>query len=233
MYAKTGFAPHRIPQFEGNHNGWLSEEEEAKSDNESTTSNCPNTQLQNLLPEIVNQVTANVNANANNGNGNGGNGGNGNNGCTYKSFMSCNPKEYVEKGGAVVLKHWIERMETGEFCPSNEMERLENEFWNHKMIGANHAGYTDRFHELAKLVPHLVTPESTRIKRYMAGLAPEIRGMLKATQPATIQSAILKSGILTDEVVSNGTLTKGSKKRKSMDEPAKVGGSGRDVKKAK
>ncbi|GJY44735.1 putative reverse transcriptase domain-containing protein [Tanacetum coccineum] len=120
-----------------------------------------------------------------------------------------------------------------EFCPSNEMERLENEFWNHKMIGANHAGYTDRFHELAKLVPHLVTPESARIKRYMAGLAPEIRGMLKATQPATIQSAILKAGILTDEAVSNGTLTKGSEKRKSVDEPAKVGGSGRDVKKAK
>ncbi|GJU14421.1 reverse transcriptase domain-containing protein [Tanacetum coccineum] len=46
-----------------------------------------------------------------------------------------------------------------EFCPSNEMEKLENEFWNHKMVGANHAAYTDRFHELAKLVPHLVTPE--------------------------------------------------------------------------
>ncbi|GJT25596.1 hypothetical protein Tco_0895533 [Tanacetum coccineum] len=110
-------------------------------------------QLQNLLPEIVNQVTASVNANANNGNGNGsngGNGGNGNNGCTYKSFMSCNPKEYVGKGGVVVLTRWIERMETNtqvqprgreaanamswndfkallveEFCLSNEMERLD------------------------------------------------------------------------------------------------------------
>ncbi|GJT06924.1 putative reverse transcriptase domain-containing protein [Tanacetum coccineum] len=246
-------------------------------------------QLQNLLPEIVNQVTAHVNANANNGNGNGansGNGGNGNNGCTYKSFMSCNLKEYDGKGGVVVLTRWIEKMETvidnsgcaenqkvkyvasslvnkaltwwntqvqtrgreatnamswndfkallvEEFCPSNEMERLENEFWNHKMIRANHVGYTDRFHELAKLVPHLVTPESARIKRYMAGLAPEIRGMLKATQPATIQSAILKAGILTDEAVSNRTLTKGSEKRKSVDEPARVGGSGKDVKKAK
>ncbi|GKD04950.1 reverse transcriptase domain-containing protein, partial [Tanacetum coccineum] len=120
-----------------------------------------------------------------------------------------------------------------EFCPSNEMERLENKFWNHKMIGANHARYTDRFHELAKLVPHLVIPESARIKRYMAGLAPEIRGMLKATQPATIQNAILKARILTNEVVSNGTLTKGSEKRKSVDELAKVGGSGRDVKKVK
>ncbi|GKB93531.1 reverse transcriptase domain-containing protein [Tanacetum coccineum] len=178
---------------------------------------------------------------------------------------------YDGKGGAVVLTHWIERMETvidnsgcvenqkvryvtsslvnkaltwwntqvqargreaenamswndfkallvEEFCPSNEMERMENEFWNHKMIGANHAGYTDRFQELAKLVPHLDTPEYARIKRYMVGLAPEIRGMLKATQPATIQSAILKAGILTDEVVNNGTLTKGSEKRKSVGE---------------
>nr|GFA43637.1 putative reverse transcriptase domain-containing protein [Tanacetum cinerariifolium] len=53
-----------------------------------------------------------------------------------------------------------------EFCPSNEMEKLESEFWNHKMVGANHVGYTDRFHDLAKLVPHLVTPESSRIKSY-------------------------------------------------------------------
>ncbi|GKF82994.1 reverse transcriptase domain-containing protein [Tanacetum coccineum] len=120
-----------------------------------------------------------------------------------------------------------------EFCPSNEMERLENEFWNHKIIRANHAGYTDRFRELAKLVPHLVTPKSARIKRYMAGLAPEIRGMLKATQLATIQSVILKAGILTNEAVSNEMLTKGSEKRKSVDEPTKVGRSGRDVKKAK
>ncbi|GJX56818.1 putative reverse transcriptase domain-containing protein [Tanacetum coccineum] len=85
------------------------------------------------------------------------------------------------------------------------------------MIGANHAGYTDRFHESAKLVPHLVTPESARIKRYMAGLVPKIRGMLKPTQLATIQSAILKAGILTDEAISNETLTKGSEKKKEPD----------------
>ncbi|GJV52907.1 zinc finger, CCHC-type containing protein [Tanacetum coccineum] len=32
---------------------------------------------------------------------------------------------------------------------SNEMEKLELELWNHKMVGGNHAAYTDRFHELA------------------------------------------------------------------------------------
>ncbi|GJV64029.1 putative nucleotidyltransferase, ribonuclease H [Tanacetum coccineum] len=120
-----------------------------------------------------------------------------------------------------------------EFCPSNEMEKLENEFWNHKMVGANHAAYTNRFHELAKLVPHLVTPESSRIKRYIAGLSPEIRGMLWATQPTTIQTAILRARILTDEAVSCGTLTKGSDKRKGVDEPSKTGGFWKDNKKAK
>ncbi|GJZ61287.1 putative reverse transcriptase domain-containing protein [Tanacetum coccineum] len=93
-----------------------------------------------------------------------------------------------------------------EFCPSNEIEKLESEFWNHKMVGANHAGYTDQFHELAKLVSHLVTPESSRIKR---------------------------AGILTDKAVSCGTLTKGNDKRKVVEESSKSGGSWKDNKKAK
>ncbi|GJU68516.1 reverse transcriptase domain-containing protein [Tanacetum coccineum] len=193
-------------------------------------------QLQNILPQIVTQVTNNVN-NANANGGNGGNGGNenrGNNGCSYKAFLACNPQDYDGKGGAVALTRWIEKMESviensgcaenqkvkyaassfinkaltwwntqvqargreaamgmtwveikallvEEFCLSNEMERLESEFWNHIMVGANHAGYTDRFHKLAKLVPHLITPESKRIGRYINGLAPQIRGMLRAT----------------------------------------------------
>ncbi|GJV53865.1 reverse transcriptase domain-containing protein [Tanacetum coccineum] len=64
-----------------------------------------------------------------------------------------------------------------EFCPSHEMQKLETELWNHVMVGAGHAAYTDRFHELARLVPHLVTPESRKIERYVYGLAPQIRGM--------------------------------------------------------
>nr|GEX28973.1 hypothetical protein [Tanacetum cinerariifolium] len=120
-----------------------------------------------------------------------------------------------------------------EFFHSNEVEKLESEFWNHKMVGANHPGYTNRFHELAKLVSHLVTPESSRIKRYIAGLAPEIRGMLRATQPTTIQSVILRAGTLTDEAVSCGTLTKGNEKRKGVEESSKKGGERNENKRAK
>ncbi|GKA69387.1 putative reverse transcriptase domain-containing protein [Tanacetum coccineum] len=213
-------------------------------------------QLQTVLPQIVTQVTNNVNnANANGGNGTNG----GNNGCSYKTLMACNPKEYDGKGGAIALTRWIEKIKSvfnnsgcaenqrvkfvassfvnkaltwwntqvqargheeaigmswadfkallvEEFCPSNEMEKLENKFWNHKMVRDNHVAYTDRFHELAKLVPHLVSSESSRIKR---------------------------ARILTDEAVSYGTLTKGNEKRKGVEETSKPEGSWKDNKKAK
>ncbi|GJZ25640.1 putative reverse transcriptase domain-containing protein, partial [Tanacetum coccineum] len=124
----------------------------------------------------------------------------GNDGCSYKTFMACNPKEFDGKGGAVSLTRWIEKMESvfeNSGCTANQRVR---------------------FHELAKLVPHLVTPESSRIKRYIHRLAPQIHGMLRATQPTTIQSAILMAGILIDEAVHCGTLTKGNDKRKEMEE---------------
>ncbi|GKE20228.1 hypothetical protein Tco_1431740, partial [Tanacetum coccineum] len=33
-------------------------------------------------------------------------------GCSYKGFLACNPKEYDGKGGAIVYTHWIEKMES-------------------------------------------------------------------------------------------------------------------------
>ncbi|GJW82915.1 putative reverse transcriptase domain-containing protein [Tanacetum coccineum] len=77
-----------------------------------------------------------------------------------------------------------------EFCPSHEMQKLESKLWNHVMVGVGHAAYTDRFHELARLVSHLVTLESMMIERYMYGLALQICGMVAATEPKTIQKAV-------------------------------------------
>ncbi|GJV83032.1 putative reverse transcriptase domain-containing protein [Tanacetum coccineum] len=108
-----------------------------------------------------------------------------------------------------------------EFCPSNEMQKLETELWNHAMVGAGHAAYTDRFHELARLVPHLVTPEGKRIERYVYGLAPQIRGMVAATEPKTIQKAMQIAGTLTDEALRNGSIKKNPEKRGNRGEPSK------------
>ncbi|GJR32555.1 putative reverse transcriptase domain-containing protein [Tanacetum coccineum] len=96
---------------------------------------------------------------------------------------------------------------TMEFCPSNEIEKLEGEFWNHSMVGADHARYTNQFHELAKLVQHLVTPKAKRVTRYINGLL--------------------------SQILRNGTLAKAVQKKKERDEASKSESVGKNEKKAK
>ncbi|GJZ92761.1 putative reverse transcriptase domain-containing protein [Tanacetum coccineum] len=107
-----------------------------------------------------------------------------------------------------------------EFYPSHEMQKLESELWNHAMVGAGHAAYTYRFHELARLVPYLVTHASRMIKRYVYGLAPQIRRMVAAIEPKSMQKAVQIFGALTDEVVRNGSIKK-VEKRGNVGEPNK------------
>nr|GEV04636.1 reverse transcriptase domain-containing protein [Tanacetum cinerariifolium] len=93
-----------------------------------------------------------------------------------------------------------------EFCPTHEMQKLDTELWNYAMVKAGHVAYTNRFHELAILVPYFITPKSRKIERYVYGLAPQIQGMVAATEPKTIQKAVQISGALTDEAVRNGSI---------------------------
>ncbi|GJS99250.1 putative reverse transcriptase domain-containing protein [Tanacetum coccineum] len=147
-------------------------------------------QLQTILPQIVTQVTNNVKI----------------------------PKEYDGKGGTIVLTRWIEKMENvidNSGCAENQKVRYAASSclmvegilpklmkWrnfemslNHKMVGANAADYTNRFHDVGQVGPHLVTPESSRIRRNA-----NIVGLEYLL--GTKQSAC-------------GTLTKGNDKRES------------------
>ncbi|GKD05273.1 reverse transcriptase domain-containing protein [Tanacetum coccineum] len=91
-----------------------------------------------------------------------------------KALTWWNFKIHTRVRKAVVGMSWedFKILTREEFCPSNEMQNLETELWDHVMVVAGHAAYTDRFHELARLVPHLVTSKGKRIERYMYGLAP-------------------------------------------------------------
>nr|GEY06886.1 hypothetical protein [Tanacetum cinerariifolium] len=81
-------------------------------------------------------------------------------GCTCHSL-------YTLDGEDGVSMSWedFKTLTREEFCPSNKIQKLETKLWNHAMVEAGHAAHTNRFHELARLVPHLVTPEGKRIKR--------------------------------------------------------------------
>nr|GEU28849.1 hypothetical protein [Tanacetum cinerariifolium] len=68
------------------------------------------------------------------------------------------------------------------------------------------------FHELARLVTHLVTPESRNIERYMYCLTPHIRKMVAATEPKTMPKVVQISGALAEKAVWNGSIKKVEKR---------------------
>nr|GEV22312.1 putative reverse transcriptase domain-containing protein [Tanacetum cinerariifolium] len=201
-------------------------------------------QLQNLLPAMLAQVgnqenIGNQNDNVVNENVQENVGNvlvNGNRvGCSYKEFLACNPKEYIGKGGDVVLTRWINKMENvqnmsgcsidqkvkytiGSFVGkaltwwNSQIHTLSRKVANHVMVVVGHGAYTDRFYELVRLVPHLVTPESKEIERYVYGLALRIRRMVVATEPKTIQKDVQISSTLIDEAVRNRSIKKVEKR---------------------
>ena len=111
-----------------------------------------------------------------------------------------------------------------DYCPRNEVQNLEQEFWNLTMEGSEVNAYTTRFTELAVLCPGMVTPEYKKIERYIWGLAPQIRGMVIASQLTTFASVKNLVVRLTDEGVRQGTMVqkaeppqKENNKRKSQE----------------
>nr|GEX49230.1 reverse transcriptase domain-containing protein [Tanacetum cinerariifolium] len=87
-----------------------------------------------------------------------------------------------------------------EFCPSLEMQKLETKLWNHAMVGAGHAAYINRFHELARL----------------------IHGMVAATEPTMILSVVLKVGVLIDEAIRNGSIKKNLRREEMRENLARI-----------
>ncbi|GKD72534.1 putative reverse transcriptase domain-containing protein, partial [Tanacetum coccineum] len=183
-------------------------------------------QLQNLLPTILAQVGNQGNVRNQNGNVVNKNVQenirnvlvNGNRvGCSYKEFLACNPKEYDVKytAGSFVSKAltwWNSQI--GTLSREVAVSMSCNDF-KFMMIEEFYPS-----HEMQKLVPHLVTLESRKIKRYVYDLAPQIRGMVAAKKPKTMQKAVQISGALTDEAIRNGSIKK-VEKRGNVGEPSK------------
>ncbi|KAI3790948.1 hypothetical protein L2E82_04403 [Cichorium intybus] len=121
-----------------------------------------------------------------------------------------------------------------EYCPKDELQKLESELWNHSMEGTQIEKYIVRFHELARLVPHMVTPEEKRINRFIWGLAPEIRGMVTSANPTTIQSAVVLANRLTNDLIrTRATATEGSNSKRKLDQQEERRSGGKSRRKPK
>ncbi|KAI3784091.1 hypothetical protein L1987_43183 [Smallanthus sonchifolius] len=124
--------------------------------------------------------------------------------------------EKRNRGGDVAMALlWdeVKRLMTEEFCPRNEVKKLEAEFWDLAQDSGENLAYTTRLHELSLLVPHMVTPLSRCIEKYIGGLPRQIQDTFLGRNPTTLEDAIHLSATLTDNHVKAGTLTKkGTKK---------------------
>ena len=77
-------------------------------------------------------------------------------------------------------------------------------------VSGDNSTYTSSFHELSLLVPHLVTPLSRRIDKYLGGLPIQIQYTVLGRDPKTLVDAIALAATLSEDHVKAGTLTKDS-----------------------
>nr|GEU70248.1 putative reverse transcriptase domain-containing protein [Tanacetum cinerariifolium] len=137
-------------------------------------------------------------------------------------------EDFDGKGGAIAYTRWTKKMESVQDmsgCRDHKKVKYTAgsliakalTWWNTQVQTRGREAAVDMTSEDFKalmreeLVPHSVTPKNNMIKRYIYGLAPQIRGMVAATKPTTIQSAILKVEVLTDEAIRNVSLKKNSR----------------------
>ncbi|XP_052622709.1 uncharacterized protein LOC128127997 [Lactuca sativa] len=82
----------------------------------------------------------------------------------------------------------LKMMLVEEYCPREEIHKLEQELWTLTMKGSKIKAYTARFNDLAVMCPALVTPKYKKIERYIWGLASQIKGMVIPSKPTTYDS---------------------------------------------
>ncbi|GJZ53052.1 hypothetical protein Tco_0607937 [Tanacetum coccineum] len=168
--------------------------------------------------------------------------------------MACNPKEYDRKGGVIVYTCWIEKMELVQDmsgCGENQKVKYNTGSligmaltrWNSLVqTRGREAADGITWKDFKTLAREELCPNNEMQKLetkfgvtpwYIYGLAPPIRAMVAATEPTTIQSVILKAGMLTVEAIRNGALKKISEKRGNNGEPSRDGNARDDNKRSR
>nr|GFC81327.1 reverse transcriptase domain-containing protein [Tanacetum cinerariifolium] len=70
----------------------------------------------------------------------------------------------------------MKKMMLEEFCPDEEVQKMEDELRSLKLRDTNIAAYTQRFHELVLLCLEAVLTEKKKVEAYIKGLPENIKG---------------------------------------------------------
>ncbi|GJV54640.1 putative reverse transcriptase domain-containing protein [Tanacetum coccineum] len=97
---------------------------------------------------------------------------------------------------------WTEmkRIMTEEFCPVEEVQRMEHELWNLKVKEFDITAYTKRFHELVALCPGNGSDvERKKIEAYIRGLTDNIKGTVIGSKPISLNEAVRMAHALMEQ----------------------------------
>nr|GEV47860.1 putative reverse transcriptase domain-containing protein [Tanacetum cinerariifolium] len=103
----------------------------------------------------------------------------------------------------VTRKTWAEMkvMMTKEFCPPEEIQKMEGELWNLKVKEMDISSYTTRFNELVKLCLGMVPTERKKVEAYIRGLSENIKGEVTSSEPTTLNKAMRMAHTLMEQKV--------------------------------
>nr|GEX85902.1 putative reverse transcriptase domain-containing protein [Tanacetum cinerariifolium] len=148
--------------------------------------------------------------------------------CTFTDFIKCSPITFCGNKGAVGLIRWIEKTEmvftvskcteankvvktwaemkvmmTEEFCPPEEIQRMEGELWNLRVKEMDISSYTIRFNELVILSTGMVPTERKKVTAYIRGLSKNIKGEVTSSEPVTLNKAVRMAHTLMEQKVKS------------------------------
>nr|GEV78672.1 putative reverse transcriptase domain-containing protein [Tanacetum cinerariifolium] len=115
--------------------------------------------------------------------------------CTFARFMKCNLLFFmIATMGLETVNQmpWTEmkQLMTAEFCPVEEVQRMEHELWNLKVYEYNIVAYTQRFNELALMYPRMVEPKRVKVDTYIQELTVDIKGEVTSSKPANLNEVV-------------------------------------------
>nr|GEV84858.1 hypothetical protein [Tanacetum cinerariifolium] len=137
--------------------------------------------------------------------------------CSFTGFMKWGLTQFHGTEGAVGLVAtlgreveneipWTEvkQMMTNEFCPTEEVQRLEEK-----------ATYTERFNELALLYPDAIPNKKKKVELYIKGLPEIIKGETTSSRTITLNEALRMAHALMEEKIQakNERIAEGLKRK--------------------
>nr|GFA13551.1 putative reverse transcriptase domain-containing protein [Tanacetum cinerariifolium] len=120
---------------------------------------------------------------------------------------------------AATRKMWAEMkvMMTEEFCPPEEIQRMECELWNLKVKEMDISSYTTRFNELVILCLEMVPTKRKKVKAYIHGLSENIKGEVTSSKQATLNKAVRMVHTLMEQKVKAITEREADNKKRKWE----------------